>query len=46
MDKLEKNKYEEELRTILESSRALDTGNAEDCLRGTGLGFYIPETNG
>ena len=38
-------KYDAHVTSLLQQSLALDTTHASDCLRGSGLGFYIPEEN-
>lgn len=43
---LERNTYIDYLRSRIKSANVLDTSNAEDCLSGKGLGFYIPAKGG
>jgi len=46
VDALTSSKYEDELHSLLSSSKPLDASNVADCLSGTGLGFYIPDVTG
>lgn len=46
VSRLTKSGYEDELNKLIESSTALDTKDSSICLKGSGLGFTIPETEG
>lgn len=46
VSRLTKSGYEDEINKLIESSTALDTKDSSICLKGSGLGFTIPETEG
>lgn len=46
VSRLTKTGYEDEINKLIESSTALATTDSTICLKGSGLGFTIPETEG